>query len=280
MSADVRGERRTFADLGPRIVSSLVLGVVAIAVLWVGGVTFALFWLAAALAILWEWQALIGTAGQRPRFLVGAVGTAIATAFASYIALEIAGLVLLLAALLVGLVAEHRHRLMAAAGVLYAGALVAAIIALRFSDGFGLVAVAWLFAIVWSTDVMAYVGGRLIGGPKLWPRVSAGKTWSGTIVGIVCGGLVGLAVALIAIGGAPSLPLLLLGLLLAAVSQGGDLAESALKRRFGVKDSGALIPGHGGVMDRLDGFTAACVCATFIGALRHYPFIAAGLFSW
>src|SRR6476646_7495813 len=112
MSADVRGERRTFADLGPRIVSSLVLGVVAIAVLWVGGVTFALFWLAAALAILWEWQALIGTAGQRPRFLVGAVGTAIAAAFASYIALEIAGLVLLLAAaLLVGVVAEHRHRL-------------------------------------------------------------------------------------------------------------------------------------------------------------------------
>ena len=100
---------------------------------------------------------------------------------------------------------------MAAAGVLYAGALVAAIIALRFSDGFGLVAVAWLFAIVWGTDVMAYFGGRLIGGPKLWPRVSAGKTWSGTIVGIVCGGLVGLAVALIAIGGAPSLPLLLLG---------------------------------------------------------------------
>jgi phosphatidate cytidylyltransferase len=168
---------------------------------------------------------------------------------------------------------------MAAAGVLYAGALVAAIIALRFSDSFGLVAVAWLFAIVWGTDVMAYFGGRLIGGPKLWPRVSAGKTWSGTIVGIVCGGLVGLAVALMAIGAA-SLPLFFLGLLLALVSQGGDLTESALKRRFSVKDSGALIPGHGGVMDRLDGFTAACVCATFIGALRHYPLIAAGLFSW
>jgi phosphatidate cytidylyltransferase len=127
---------------------------------------------------------------------------------------------------------------------------------------------------------MAYFGGRLIGGPKLWPRVSAGKTWSGTLIGISGGALIGLALAITGLERTSIVTLFLIGLLLAAVSQAGDLAESALKRRFGVKDSGALIPGHGGVMDRLDGFTAACVCAAVIGALRQYPFIAAGLFSW
>jgi phosphatidate cytidylyltransferase len=280
MSADVRGERRTFADLGPRVLSSLVLGIVAIAVLWAGGVLFALFWLAAGLAILWEWQALIGAARHRSRFLAGAAGIAIAAAFASYVALGTASLMLLAAAVLTGSVAAAGNRLIAGAGVLYAGALAVSATALRESDAFGPVAISYLFALVWGTDIMAYFGGRLIGGPKLWPRVSAGKTWSGTLVGLICGTVSGLAVALVAVDRAPILPLLFLGLMLAAISQAGDLAESALKRHFDVKDSGALIPGHGGVMDRLDGFTAACVCAVLIGGLRQYPFIAAGLFSW
>ncbi|MBV8850595.1 MAG: CDP-archaeol synthase [Methylobacteriaceae bacterium] len=280
MNADVRGERRTFADLGPRVVSSLVLAAVAVAILWAGGVLFALFWLTTGLAVLWEWQALVGEVRSRSRFLIGAIGLAAAAAFASYVALGIASFVLIAAALLAGFVAADGYRFVAGAGVLYAGALVICVIALREADAFGLAAVAWLFALVWGTDIMAYFGGRLVGGPKLWPRVSAGKTWSGTLIGIVCGALTGLAVALFGIERAPALALLLLGLLLAAISQGGDLAESALKRRFGVKDSGALIPGHGGVMDRLDGFIAACVCATAIGAFRQYPFIAAGLFSW
>ncbi|MEA2758206.1 MAG: phosphatidate cytidylyltransferase [Methylobacteriaceae bacterium] len=280
MKGDVRGERRTFADLRPRILSSLVLAGVAIAALWAGGVLFAMFWLAAGLAILWEWQALIGERRHRARFLAGAVGIAVAAAFASYIALAIASVALAAAAVLTALIAQERDRFIAGAGVLYPGALVICAIALRLSDAFGLIAIAWLFALVWSTDIMAYFGGRLIGGPKLWPRVSEGKTWSGTLVGIFCGALCGFAVVLVGSDRTCILPVLLISLLLAAISQGGDLAESALKRRFDVKDSGALIPGHGGVMDRLDGFTAACICAALIGALRQYPFIAAGLFSW
>lgn len=279
MNAEVRGERRTFADLRARLISSFILAAVALAVWWVGRVSFALFWLAAGLAVLWEWQALLGEARHRARFLTGAAGLAIAAAFASYIALVISCAALVVAGALTILVAD-RSRLMAGAGVLYAGALVVCVIGLRQSDASGLIATAWLFALVWGTDVMAYFGGRLVGGPKLWPRVSAGKTWSGTLIGLFGGALIGLGVVAFGTHRTPIVTLFLIGLFLAGMSQAGDLAESALKRRFGVKDSGALIPGHGGVMDRLDGFTAACVCAAVIGGLRQYPFIAAGVFSW
>jgi phosphatidate cytidylyltransferase len=280
MSAGLREQGRAFADLGPRVLSSIILGAIALAVLWAGGLAFALFWLAAGLAILWEWQALIGEARHRPRFISGAIGIVVAAAFAAQTALGISCAALAGAALIAALSAEDRTRVLAGAGVLYAGAPVVCVIALRQSDAFGLIAIAWLFALVWGTDIMAYFAGRLIGGPKLWARVSPGKTWSGTLVGVFCGALFGLAVVLLGTDGAPILPVLLVGFLLAATSQAGDLAESALKRRFGVKNSGALIPGHGGVMDRLDGFTAACICATLIGTLRLYPFVAAGLFSW
>jgi phosphatidate cytidylyltransferase len=280
MSAGLREQGRAFADLGPRVLSSIILAAIAVAVLWAGGLAFALFWLAAGLAILWEWQALLGEARQRERFISGAIGIVAAAAFAAHVALGISCAALAGAALITALCAEHRTRVFAGAGVLYAGAPVVCVIALRQSDAFGLIAIAWLFALVWGTDIMAYFGGRLIGGPKLWPRVSPGKTWSGTLVGVFCGALFGLAVVLLGTDRPPILPVFLVGFLLAATSQAGDLAESALKRRFDVKDTGALIPGHGGVMDRLDGFTAACICATLIGTLRLYPFVAAGLFSW
>jgi phosphatidate cytidylyltransferase len=280
MNAGLREHGRAFADLGPRVISSIILAAIALAVLWAGGLAFALFWLAAGLAILWEWQALIGEVRHRQRFISGAIGIVVAAAFAAHVALGISCAALAGAALITALSAGDRSRVFAGAGVLYAGAPVVCVIALRQSDAFGLIAIAWLFALVWGTDIMAYFGGRLIGGPKLWPRVSPGKTWSGTLVGVFCGALFGLAVVLLGTDRAPILPVFLVGFLLAATSQAGDLAESALKRRFGVKNSGALIPGHGGVMDRLDGFTAACICATLIGTLRLYPFVAAGLFSW
>jgi phosphatidate cytidylyltransferase len=280
MSSGLREQGRAFSDLAPRVSSSVVLAAIALVALWIGGMAFALFWLAAALAVLWEWQALIGEMRRRLRFLIGAVGLAVAAAFATYVALGFACLALIVSAALVISIAQQPDRMVGGAGVLYAGALATSAIALRQSDAFGLLAIAWLFAVVWGTDIMAYFGGRFIGGPKLWPRVSAGKTWSGTLIGIVSGALIGLAVAAAGLQHPATLALFCLGLLLAAVSQAGDLAESALKRRFGVKDSGALIPGHGGVMDRLDGFTAAALCAALIGTSRHYPFIAAGLFSW
>jgi phosphatidate cytidylyltransferase len=161
----------------------------------------------------------------------------------------------------------------------YAGAMAVPIILLRLDPSLGMVAVLCIFAVVWGSDVMAYFTGRTFGGPKLWPRVSPKKTWSGFIGGAFFGAagctLVGLAAGL---GGI--LSLFGLGLVLALVSQGGDLLESALKRRFGAKDASRLIPGHGGVMDRLDGFVAAAIVALLLGMMRDPVHPAAGLLLW
>jgi len=275
------GARGGFGDLGPRVASAVVLVAIASVALYVGGDLFALFWLTAALAINWEWQRLIGGERRVARVVAGGAAAAAAAAFgrngmAGFAALEIAFFTFV-AAILAG----PDRRIWAGAGVIYAGALAFSVCLLRESADFGMLAIAFLFAVVWGTDIFAYFGGRLIGGPKLWPRVSAGKTWSGTITGVLCGALLGLAAAYV--GGGPALasaPTFLVGLVAAAVSQTGDLFESSVKRRFGVKDSSQLIPGHGGVMDRLDGFIFASVFAAALGLARGDPSVAAGLFFW
>ena len=143
---------------------------------------------------------------------------------------------------------------------------------------FGPRALFWLFATVWGTDVFAYFGGRLIGGPKLWPQVSPSKTWSGTVSGVFAGALIGAVIGVQGLDAARfAAPIFALGLVTALVSQGGDIFESIVKRRFGAKDSSALIPGHGGFMDRLDGFVAAAAFAAAFAALRG---LAPGAFNW
>ena len=276
-----------FTDLRTRVISALVMVAAAVAALVVGGAPFIVFWLAAAVAMVWEWQRLVGPERRLPRIVIGAAALAIACAFAAQNGADIALLILAAGALIVGWLGAPGLRIWAGAGVLYAGALVLSIAAIRpplpalIEPPYNLRAILWLFAVVWGTDVMAYFGGRLIGGPKLWPRVSAGKTWSGTIVGIVSGALLGLAVAAIMpVGRVAVVPLLLVGLAAGAAAQAGDLLESSVKRRFGVKDSSQLIPGHGGVMDRLDGFIAAALFVALLGVVRGAPSAAEGLFVW
>jgi phosphatidate cytidylyltransferase len=271
----------SFGDLAPRVVSALVLVAAAVATVWIGGDTFAVFWLLTSFAVYWEWQGLIGAAHRVARVVAGGFGLAVISALARTGELDIAALECVVVAALVSALAGPGRRLWAAAGFVYAAALVVSVCILRDSPEFGLVAIAWLFAVVWGTDVFAYFGGRLIGGPKLWPQVSAGKTWSGTLVGALAGALLGLAVA--RIGGGPqtaTAPLFLAGLAGSGLAQLGDLFESAVKRRFGVKDSSNLIPGHGGVMDRVDGFIFASGFAATLGALHGHGSAAAGLFSW
>jgi phosphatidate cytidylyltransferase len=151
--------------------------------------------------------------------------------------------------------------------VAYAAIPAAALAFLRDGDAAGLWAILFLFAVVWATDILAYFVGRAVGGPKLAPSISPGKTWSGAIGGAAAGTLAGIGVA--AAAASPASPWLigLAALLLSVLSQMGDLFESGLKRRFGVKDSGWLIPGHGGVMDRVDGLVAAAIALYVVGAL-------------
>jgi len=153
------------------------------------------------------------------------------------------------------------------AGMIYAGIFLVSMLSLRSDPHLGLVALIWLFALIWTTDIAAYFTGRALGGPKLWPAVSPNKTWSGAIGGTI-GGLVAGAAALAAAGLTlrPIHALVMLAVVIAA--QLGDLMESAIKRRFGVKDSSHLIPGHGGLMDRCDSLVAAAAVALSIGLAR------------
>lgn len=153
------------------------------------------------------------------------------------------------------------------AGLVYAGALLLAPILLRRDPAHGFTALMFLFAVVWATDIAAYFAGRAIGGPKLLPAVSPNKTWSGALGGALGGVAAGLIVVQCA-GIAIAPALVILALILSVVAQGGDLLESAIKRHFGAKDSSALIPGHGGLMDRIDGFLTAAAAAVMVGLAR------------
>lgn len=268
-------------DLGPRLVSGVVMIALALATLIAGGFVFVAFWLVAATAVHWEWQRMTGGPREQVRMMAGGAAIALVAGFAALGARDAALVTLVAAAAAILLLTPGPTRLWNAAGVLYAGSLILAVVVLRFSIFNGLEAILWLFAIVWGTDVMAYFGGRLIGGPKLWPRVSPSKTWAGFLTGVGCGSLLG--VAALWVVGAPLNPgpVILLGLVAGAVAQGGDLFESSLKRRHGRKDSSNLIPGHGGAMDRLDGFIAAAVFAAILGAVRAGAVAPGnGLFVW
>lgn len=275
------------ADLGLRIGSGLVMVGLALGSLWYSGQVFLLFWLLAAVLLHWEWQTMAGGQHLAGRVICGTAVLVLAGILAWGPNKDYAVLALLAGAGGLAVLAGPQKRVWAASGLLYAGALLLALWLLRYSNPgiYRRMAILWLFAVVWGTDIMAYFGGRLIGGPKLWPRVSPSKTWSGTLVGIGSGALLGLAVTQsfaymydtpVNQGG-----VFVLGLAAGMAAQAGDLLESSMKRFFGVKDSSNLIPGHGGVMDRLDGFVTAAVLVAGLGTWRFGPGLAVnGLFQW
>lgn len=269
-SALRRRDRLGGGEFRLRVVSGAVLAVVVVAALALGGWPFALVWLAAAVIGAAEWIAMTRLTPSRPIMAATALAIAAVVICARLDAPAIAhAIVLALAvALLAGLTRGGVSALRAVVGLLGAALIALVPSALRDDPAIGVLGPAWMFAVVWSTDIVAYVTGRLIGGPKLMPRVSPNKTWSGALGGLAAGTLAGTGLVVVArLEGwsalaATPLPLVALASAAASVaSQGGDLAESALKRRWGVKDSGRSIPGHGGVMDRLDGFFAVAVLA-------------------
>ena len=255
------------AGLATRLAAAAVLAPVAIAVDWIGGTP----WIAAvtivAAVALWEWSRMVD-GGQ----LSSAAGPAIAASVAIPVGLfwdiRIGGAIVAIcgaAALVVGSATRNPlHGVWMAAGTIYITVAALALAWLRIEAVSGLVALLWLLFSVWASDALAYAAGRMIGGPRLAPRISPNKTWAG-----LGGAMLGAAVASGLFGffwtdGPGPLLLVVAGLVVGLVGQGGDLLESFAKRRFGTKDSSALIPGHGGVLDRIDALMAVTLVATFV----------------
>lgn len=256
-----RGGRVALSDnLKLRIASGAVLATVAFALAYAGPKSFAALILVVALFVSWEWGRMVRGVSADLAFFIHAIAVtgAIVLAVSGYAALGAAVLVTA-AIILVPLVFGRGARL-SALGVFYVGLPAISLIWLRGNEPYGFAAVLLVFAIVWCSDIGAYAAGRLIGGPKLWPQVSPNKTWAGLLGGLAAGCAGALIVHLFA-PDASLVRLALMGVMLALVAQAGDLAESGLKRWFGLKDASDLIPGHGGFMDRMDSIVAVATAA-------------------
>ena len=252
-------------DLRTRLLSVLVLGPLVLGCIWLGGPWFLGLMAVTLAGLAWEWVRRCGGPALGPAGLAMPAIILLAGGLAG-LGLPWLGAALLLpgAGLLWRLAGDLPRRFLAL-GVVYLGLFGVALITLRLDPEAGRANVFFLMLLVWASDSAAYVAGRALGGPKLWPAVSPGKTWSGALGGLLGSMLVGaLAAALVTPAAAPLWTLFWAALVagvLGMVSQAGDLLESGIKRRFGVKDSSHLIPGHGGLLDRLDGFLAAAPLA-------------------
>jgi len=248
-----------WSDFGVRAASSVVLGPIALLCLWHGGWAWAIFIGVAMAGLGYEWGKLAGL--SRPVLLSAML---LAVWLGEIEGGWIAGMVIVWAMTAFGVWLIGRF---AGSGIPYAGIGGVALLWLRLQPGVGFMDTLFLIIVVWSTDIGAYVVGRMMGGAKLAPKISPGKTWSGSVGGLLIGGLAG---ALLAGGGhGIALAAIAPGFLLSVSAQGGDLLESAIKRKLGVKDSGNTIPGHGGLFDRLDGFLAAAPVAAVLALCVH-----------
>jgi phosphatidate cytidylyltransferase len=252
-------------NLAMRVAAALVLAPLAIATAYAGGWLWTALVTLAAIGLYLEWLTVVGTAREISVTVSGSAALAIAGWYLAAGRINVSFAVLALGFAIVALLSSEQRR-WTAAGFLYAAAAQTASVLVRLDQAEGLVALIFVLLVVWVTDIGGYFAGRGIGGPKLWPAVSPKKTWAGAGGGFA-GSLV-IAAGFAAFGFGKPLPLLVLAAILSIASQLGDLFESAVKRRFGVKDSSHIIPGHGGLMDRLDGFVAAVVLASIFGTLR------------
>jgi phosphatidate cytidylyltransferase len=247
---------RLGTDFAARLLSGLVMAAAAMLLTVSGPTPFALLVVLVALVVCWEWGRLVHGTDQT---LVLSVQIGTAAAAGVLAALGYVGLGLLalpIGAILATLLSLGNNSLFAALGVFYAGFPAVVLIWLRSDPALGLSAVLFLIAVVVTADTAAFLSGRLLGGPLLSPNVSPNKTWAGAIGALVASAIVA-ALFWFAVPESSAVRLAATGVALAFVAQAGDLAESALKRRFGAKDAGSIIPGHGGAMDRVDGLVAA-----------------------
>jgi phosphatidate cytidylyltransferase len=266
-------------NLWLRVGSAAILAPLAIGAAWLGDWPFTIFWGLAAIAIWWEWVGLVEPSGRNVMLATGVCALILQGVLFEAGQWSITLMIVALG-VLAGLVIAGRQAALVAGGLVYASALLMATITLRADAKYGFAALVLLYAIVWGTDIGGFFAGRAIGGAKLAPAISPKKTWSGAIGGTIAGVAAAIAVAEIFSIRNPVM-IGLVALVLSIASQSGDLFESWLKRRFDAKDTSGLIPGHGGVMDRLDGFIFAGVAAALLGVVRggiEAP--ATGLLVW
>jgi len=270
---------RSWSDLGPRFASAMVLIAVTAGSLYLGGYVFAALIGLVFAGAYREWETMVTLRPLSPAGIVFIIAVAISPlaypAFGGLATLAILGIAAIGALLLRGEAALWR-----AAGLIFFGLVMVSVLVLRGEGTIGIFAGVYLGTVIWSTDTGAFFTGRQVGGEKLAPDISPSKTWSGALGGLAIAAIAGVVLWTI-FTDSPWWIGLLLSLVLSISGQLGDLSESALKRRFRIKDSGDIIPGHGGLMDRLDSITFGAILACVIGILHGgVDAAASGLLVW
>lgn len=266
-------------EIAKRVASAVVLAIVALGAVIASPWSFAVLVIVAGGIVAWEWGKLVrGTGADLIALVVALTVAAIALLVtlgridAALISIPVA-----LAAVW-ALSLGSQNSAWSILGVAYAALPAFALVWLRSDPTLGLAAMLFLLAVSWTTDTASYAAGRLIGGPKLAPIISPKKTWSGLIIGTIAPAIVGYATSLL-LKDSSGFRLALVSIAIAAFCQLGDLSESAVKRKFGTKDMSQLIPGHGGLLDRIDGLLFASLAAALI-ALRDPSSPGRGLLMW
>jgi phosphatidate cytidylyltransferase len=282
MTGDSQPPGAKWGDLGVRTLSAAVLIPAVLADVWVGGIWFHLFVALIGILMALEWVTMVHR-GSPVQFALHAAGAMCGALLPLDIGLAGGLAAIAVIAVLSAVTAVCKDRQGPAwryLGVIYVSLPPVAFVILRDDPVHGVAAIVLVMLMVWAADTFAYFAGRLIGGPKLAPVISPRKTWAGLI-----GAMAGSAAAAFLVAKAMGLPsaliLVLIAALLAIVEQAGDLFKSAMKRHYGVKDSGRLIPGHGGVIDRVDGLVAVAMAAAIIGTARAgVEHAGTGLLAW
>jgi phosphatidate cytidylyltransferase len=266
-------------EIAKRVASAFVLAIVALGAVIASPWSFAVLVIVAGSIVAWEWGKLVRGNGSDLIALIAAVAVAAITLLVTLGKIDAALIAVIVAFSAVGALSlGSKNWFWSVLGLGYAALPAFALVWLRSDTTLGLAAMLYLLAVAWTTDTASYAAGRLIGGPKLAPAISPKKTWSGLIVGIIAPAIVGYATSLF-LKDTSGLRLALVSVAIAVFCQLGDLSESAVKRKFGTKDMSQLIPGHGGLLDRIDGLLFASLAAALI-ALRDPSNPGRGLLIW
>jgi phosphatidate cytidylyltransferase len=261
------------SSLWPRILASAILIPAALGAVFVGGWVLALWTTAAGMAMAREWVRIVHRESLGWRFGLHVLALGSSQALLALNRADWALSAVLFAALLASAASQARgeRAVWSVLGIVYVAVPCLAFVWLRHLIPLGFETVVWLLCVVWATDSAAYVAGSIFGGPKLAPLVSPSKTWAGAVAGLAAGTLISIVLAQ-AVEASASWQFVGASVVLSVLTQCGDLAESFLKRTFGVKDASDLIPGHGGALDRLDGLIFATLgLGAFVGLAGHSP---------